>query len=313
MDARFAVSVMMVLPGGAPLHASAQGSDEGQLRRISYVSHLDRTERDFFLYLPRGYGRDGSRKWPVLLFLHGDGERGDGKEDLDYVLKNGPLYEAWIQKKDLPFLIICPQLAMFGKDKPGGPPYLVGRNRSEIPRRLAEGVPAHNTDAAKQSPMAGAVPAEVSQFTSSPPGDGWDQVEKDVIGILDTVLAGFLADSVRVYLTGVSYGGWGTWFLASRHPDAFAAISPIAGWGPPDLMEPLARVNMPVWAFSGGKDDVVETKYFFIGLNRLIALGATNVRFTTHQDMWHDVWNRVYGGKDLYDWFLGFRRSSWRV
>ena len=78
--------------------------------------------------------------------------------------------------------------------------------------------------------MTGAVPAEVSELTSSPPSDGWDQV--------------------RVYLTGVSYGGWGTWFLASRHPDAFAAISPIAGWGPPDLMEPVARVNMPVWVFS---------------------------------------------------------------
>ena len=71
--------------------------------------------------------------------------------------------------------------------------------------------------------------AEVSQFTSSPPGDGWDQVERDVMGILEMVLAGFLADPARVYLTGVSYGGWGTWFLASRHPDAFAAISPIAG------------------------------------------------------------------------------------
>jgi predicted peptidase len=283
--------------------------DAEQLQRISYVSHLDRKERDFFLCLPRGYGREGSRKWPVILFLHGDGERGDGKGDLDYLLKNGPLYEAWIQKRELPFLIVSPQLHLFGKDKPGGPPYLVNRSRSEIPERLAEGVPTHNRDVANKTPMAGAIPAEDFPFVFSPPGDGWDQVEKDVMGILDKVLAEFQADSARVYLTGLSYGGWGTWFLASRHPEAFAAISPVVGWGHPDLMEPIAKVNMPVWAFSGGKDDSVKTKYFFSGLNRLIALGATNVRFTTHQDMGHDVWNRVYAGQDLYDWFLGFRRQ----
>jgi predicted peptidase len=281
-----------------------------ELRRISYVSHLDRTERDFFLYLPQGYGQEGSKKWPVLLFLHGDGERGDGKDDLDFVLKNGPLYEAWVQKRDLPFLIISPQLHMFGRDKPGGPPYLVERSRAGIPRRLAEGVPAHNQDLENETPMAGALPSEDFPFVFGPAGDGWVQVEADVMGILGTVLTGFQADPTRVYLTGLSYGGWGTWYLASRHPEAFAAISPIVGWGHPDLVEPLARVNMPVWAFSGGKDETVKTMYFFTGLNRLKALGATNVRFTTHQDMGHDVWNRVYAGQDLYDWLLGFRRRQ---
>ncbi len=284
--------------------------DDGQLRRISYTSTVDRKERDFFLFLPRGYDREGTRRWPVMLFLHGDGERGDGKDDLDYLLKNGPLYEAWIQKKDLPFLIVSPQLHMFRRDRPGGPPYLVNRSRSEIPRRLAEGVPAHNRDALTPPPMAGALPAEDFPFVNSPPGDGWDQVEKDLVGILDTVLAGFRADPTRVYLTGLSYGGWGTWFLASRHPEVFAAIGPVVGWGHPDLMEPLARADMPVWAFSGGKDDSVKTKYFFSGLNRLKALGATNVRFTTHQDMGHDVWNRVYASRDFYDWLLGFSRQQ---
>jgi predicted peptidase len=283
--------------------------DNGQLRRISYRSHLDGAERDFFLCLPRGYGQDDAKKWPVLLFLHGDGERGDGKGDLDFVLKNGPLYEAWIQKRDLPFLIISPQLPMFGRDKPGGPPYLVTRNRSEIPRRVADGVSPHTTDLESKTPMTSAVPAEEFPFVNGPPGDGWDQVEEDLVGILDLVLSGFRADAARVYLTGLSYGGWGTWYMASRHPDTFAAISPVVGWGHADLVEPLARVNMPVWAFSGGKDDRVETRYFFAGLNRLVALGATNVRFTTHQDMGHDVWNRVYAGSDLYDWLLGFHRS----
>jgi predicted peptidase len=87
-----------------------------QLLRLSNRSGLDGKERDFFLYLPRGYQGDEARKWPVILFLHGDGERGDGKAQLDFVLTHGPLYEAWIQKRDLPFLIISPQLPMFGRD-----------------------------------------------------------------------------------------------------------------------------------------------------------------------------------------------------
>jgi predicted peptidase len=155
--------------------------------------------------------------------------------------------------------------------------------------------------------MTSTLPDSSLPFVAGPPG-GWDLVEADLMGILGRVLADFRSDPARVYLTGLSYGGWGTWYLAARHPESFAAISPVAGWGHPDLMESLARVNMPVWAFSGGKDDVVETKYFFAGLNTLVALGDTNVRFTTHQDMWHDVWKRVYGGTDLYDWFLSFRR-----
>ncbi len=68
-----------------------------QLVRASYQSTAGE-ERDVFVYLPAGYGSDRTRRWPVLLFLHGDGERGDGREDLDWVLVHGPLYEAWIQK-----------------------------------------------------------------------------------------------------------------------------------------------------------------------------------------------------------------------
>lgn len=283
----------------------AQSNEE--LRRISYISELDGKERDFFLYVPRGYESDGSRRWPVILFLHGDGERGDGKEDLDYLLKNGPLYEAWIQKRDLPFLIVAPQLPLFGRNNPGGPPYLVNRTRSEIPRRQAIGVPPRTEDSRSAKPMTGAIAAGVLPSSFGPP-NGWERVEADVMSILKTVLTSYRADFKRVYLTGLSYGGFGTWYLASRHPDKFAAICPICGWGHPDLLPPIAKAKLPVWAFSGGKDELVETKYFFIGFNRLVELGHSQVRFTTEQDMGHDVWNRVYAGSDIYQWFLSQSR-----
>ena len=83
-------------------------NEKPQLVRLPYTSIVDDVERDYFLYLPNGYKEDKAKQWPVLVYLHGDGERGNGKEDLDYVLGYGPLYEAWIQKKDFAVHYYCP-------------------------------------------------------------------------------------------------------------------------------------------------------------------------------------------------------------
>ena len=74
-----------------------------------------------------------------MLFLHGDGSRGDAKGELDYILRNGPLYEAWIQKRDLPFIIIAPQLPTYGRE--ATVEFLKNRTRQDIPVRLEVGVP----------------------------------------------------------------------------------------------------------------------------------------------------------------------------
>jgi len=93
---------------------SGRSSTEARLLRRSYESVTTNKRREYFLYLPEGYGQDKDRLWPVLLFLHGGGERGDGLEDLDWVLQHGPLAEAWIQRRNLPFIMIGPQLPVFG-------------------------------------------------------------------------------------------------------------------------------------------------------------------------------------------------------
>jgi predicted peptidase len=108
-------------------------------------------------------------------------------------------------------------------------------------------------------------------------------------------------------LTGISYGGFGTWYLAHRYPQQFAAIAPVAGWGHPELMAPIAKNNIPLWVFAGGRDEIIHTHHFYAGLNCLEALGHSNVRFTVHADMGHDVWRRVYAGEDLFAWFLTHR------
>lgn len=293
-----------LLPGFGWAQAGAPSSEEqdvGRLVRQSYPD-IDGQERDYYVYLPAAYDTDRARRWPVLLFLHGDGERGDGKEDLDWVLTHGPLYEAWVQKRDMPFIILAPQLPLYGREKTVD--YIRDRDPSQIPRRLETGVPPRPGEHPTPGPMTGATSDENLPFGIEGPADGWYRREEDLLVILAQAMTTYRVDPRRIYLTGLSYGGFGTWYLASRHPKRFAAIAPVVGWGHPDLMAPLAEHQVPVWAFAGGRDPGVRVKHFYPGLNELEKRGHTDVRFTVHEDRSHDAWRRVYAGHDLYVWLL---------
>jgi predicted peptidase len=283
----------------------AQSVSPPELLRIPFISHNQQEQKYFLLYLPKGFRSDmTSQPWPVMLFLHGNGERGNGREDLDWVIKEGPLYEAWIQKRDLPFIIIGPQLPMYGMDSI---PYIHDRDIAMIPKRLDTGVPERPTEFAtpqKMEPEA----ADVN-FPYALPPSGWEMEEADLMDMVEKVLHDFHGDPNRIYLTGLSYGGFGAWYLANKHPQMWAAIAPIVGWGHPDLMEPIAQQQIPVWAFAGGRDPGVKLKYFYAGLNKLEELGHHDVRFTIEGDMGHDTWRRVYGGEDLYNWFLSHHKE----
>ncbi|MEQ8524083.1 prolyl oligopeptidase family serine peptidase [Gracilimonas sp.] len=276
----------------------ASGCQTDKLERVSYTSQVAGEERDFYLYLPNGY-KFSDKDWPVMMFLHGNGERGNGKNELDFVLGHGPLKEAWIYKKDLPFIIISPQLHMFGMDEHTA--YLQNRDTTSFPKRLEEGVPERAPFFDTPEKMTGAE-SELADYLTLP--NGWERVERDLIDMIDHVIENYRADSNRVYVTGLSYGGFGTWHLASSYPERFAAIAPVAGWGHPDLMSPIAEHKIPVWAFAGGRDPVVRAKHFYPGLNKLEELGHQQVRFTNHEDLGHDTWKRVYRSDDLYTWLL---------
>ena len=276
-----------------------------ELLRIPLQSKVDQKERDYFLYLPKNYGVDPNEKFPVLMFLHGNGERGNGKDELDYVMIHGPLYEAWIQKRDLPFIMIVPQLPMFTMDVD----YINNRTTDQIPKRLAEGTPPRDAAWTSEDPMLGALQSDTFPDGIITLPIGWDKCDEDIMAMFDHVLNNYNADKSRVYLSGLSYGGFGTWWIASKHPEMFAAINPVVGWGHPSLMDPIAKHQVPVWAFCGGRDPVVPCRYFYKGINRLEELGHKNIRFTTHEDMSHDAWKRVYAGEDLYNWFLSHQKK----
>lgn len=275
-----------------------------QLLRLPYVSTIDQSSREYFVYLPRGYGDDPTKKWPVMLFLHGYGERGDGKKDLDYVLIHGPLYEAWIQKRDLPFIMVVPQLQMFDLDTTTD--HFADRSRAQIPQRLAQGTSARPALSTSQEPItAGDVFTDFSEATATLPF-GWDLKEQDLLFMLDQVNRQFQTNPTRTYLSGISYGGFGTWYMASHYPERFAAIAPVVAWAHPELIPAIAKHNIPVWAFAGGRDSAVPKSAFWLGANSLDQLSKADVRFTIHEDMEHDAWKRVYAGEDLYGWLLSY-------
>ena len=128
--------------------------------------------------------------------------------------------------------------------------------------------------------------------------------------MVDTTLRDYRADPDRVYLTGLSYGGFGTWHLAAAYPNRWAAIAPICGGANPDLADKLAQVQMPVWIFQGGRDLLIKPQWIYDMANALEKAGHPTVRFTVHEDLGHNAWTRVYAGEDLYQWFLMHRRHT---
>ncbi|MEP6793662.1 MAG: alpha/beta hydrolase [Saprospiraceae bacterium] len=291
--------IILLLP-----KVKAQSVSAAELVRVPFTSHHHKEQKEYFLYLPAGYRSNPDRKWPVMMFLHGNGERGNGREDLDWVMVHGPLYEAWIQKRDLPFIIIAPQLPMYGMDTIN---YIRDRKVEQIPKRLEEGVSERSQEFLTPQKMAPETP--VAFLPNALPPSGWEKEEDDLLDMVATALVVYHGDPDQVYLTGLSYGGFGTWYMASKYPKIWAAICPVVGWGHPDLMKPIADHQIPVWEFAGGRDQNVSLKYFYAGLNRLEELGHKDVRFTIEEDMGHDAWRRVYGGEDVYDWLLSKRRK----
>jgi predicted peptidase len=286
-----------------------EGRSDAQLLRIPYHSTATDESREFLVYLPIGYDTEKDTRWPVILSLHGGGARGDGTEDLDHVMRNGPLFEAWIRHRDLPFIMIGPQLPVFGMEN-----QLQLRAGDPKPVRLASG-PAPRPLAVRPSqPMARAPDLTPSDFDvteawgdDGPPG-GWQLCKDDLLAMLDTVLKSFRTDPDRVYLTGLSYGGYGAWDMATTYPDRWAAVAPICGGANLGLVRKLAEVQMPLWIFQGGRDARVKPQWIYDVANALERAGHQSVRLTIHEDMGHDCWTRVYGGLDLYDWFLSHRR-----
>jgi predicted peptidase len=124
--------------------------------------------------------------------------------------------------------------------------------------------------------------------------------------LLDEVLKQYRVDSRRVYLTGESMGGYGTWALAAAHPERFAAIAPICGGGEPASADRLKGV--PTWAFHGADDKVVppeESRKMVAAIQH----AGGDARLTIYPGVGHDSWTTTYRDQRLYGWLSAHRRQ----
>ena len=121
--------------------------------------------------------------------------------------------------------------------------------------------------------------------------------------LLDSIEAKLPIDKSRIYITGLSMGGNGTWSLARSKPGRFAAIAPVCARSPFETEEVAALKNLSVWAFHGKKDDVIPYQETEKLVNKLEELNA-DVTFTLYPDLNHAICDETYNNPELYDWFL---------
>lgn len=135
----------------------------------------------------------------------------------------------------------------------------------------------------------------------------WPSVFDGILAILDEVVRTQQADVTRIYLTGLSMGGYAVWDLAMEYPERFAAIAPVCGAGSEERV-PLLR-NVPVWAFHGSQDDIVPVNEAEAIIHTLQACGGT-AKLTLYPDGGHDAWTETYSNVELYNWFLEHKTAT---
>jgi predicted esterase len=143
----------------------------------------------------------------------------------------------------------------------------------------------------------------VSPQAQRPPG--WEA--ENLYRLLLDIKGRYRVDNDRVYLTGLSMGGFGTWALAIRHPEEFAAVIPICGGG--DTAETWKLRHIPIWCFHGALDHNVPV---VMDSQMVSAAKRYNpvVKFTVYPDLEHNSWERTYNNDSVYQWMLAQKKFA---
>ncbi|MGL6194397.1 MAG: prolyl oligopeptidase family serine peptidase [Thermoguttaceae bacterium] len=141
------------------------------------------------------------------------------------------------------------------------------------------------------------------------PKHGWDAAKLVVLveELLDDTRFRYSIDPERIYLTGFSMGGFGTFDTACRYPDIFATVVPLAGGG--NVESASKMKDVPVWAFHGDSDDVVSYDLTKNMIEAIKKEGNQNAKLTTLRGAGHGIPEQVYTRPDLYKWMLEQRKE----
>jgi predicted peptidase len=147
----------------------------------------------------------------------------------------------------------------------------------------------------------------VCVFPQKPDAEStWLDHEALVLGVLEKTRGERNIDPDRLYLTGLSQGGRGTWAIGTRHPDLFAALAPICGFGPDEQLGTNLR-GLPIWAFHGEADRVVPAAES-LRLAKAASERGGDVKLTLYLGVDHNSWDKAYREERLGEWLLACRR-----
>jgi predicted peptidase len=214
------------------LFSFAQTDVTGKIKTEIVTTH----ELNYALHVPKS----SKEKKPLLIFLHGSGEKGT---DIEKVKVHGPF--KYLKSNSLDAYVLAPQC---------------------------------------------------------PDNEYWDS--EVLYQLILKIQKENNIDSNRIYLTGLSMGGWGAWNLAFAHPEMFAALVPIAGFvDRVPMIENCKIASLPIRIFHGLVDDVVDVNYS-IAIYKKLKPCNSNIELTIFDNANHDSWTRVYDNKEIYDWMF---------
>lgn len=226
------------------------------------------------LYVPEDY--DSNIAYPVILFLHGAGESGgDNEKQLDVGMMNQFFSNGYY--KDFPCIIVAAQVP------------------EEPQNAIGEWV---NTGWKSGS-------YEIKDMeTTGPTFTEEIQLAKNAV---DQTIAEYNVDTNRIYVTGISMGGYGTWNIITHYSDFFAAAIPICGAGDPSKAEYL--MNMPIWCFHGDQDTAVPVSGSRDMYEAISVYDNNKIKYTEWTDGGH-AWAPAYARKDVWEWLFSQSRQT---
>jgi len=228
----------------------------------------DGTVMPYRLFVPADH--DATQSYPLVIFLHGIGGTGTDNE-ANYTRGNTFGTHVWVlpeNQQRWPCFVLAPQSTVGWSPHP----------------------PIRDLPALEEEPESGLTPPL-----------------RLMLEILENTANEYNIDRSRVYLTGQSMGGFGTWYLLAKRPEVFAAAVPICGGGDPAAVEVFKHV--PVWAFHGANDPTVPVARSREMIEALRAAGATPM-YTEYPDVAHTSWMWAYTEPALPAWLFSHKRHA---
>lgn len=244
--------------------SSSYSQDTSLFKRQVFVKDSD-TLRYRILY-PSRY--DVNKKYPLVLFLHGAGERGNDNEK--QLIHGAKLFLDSMNRLRFPAFVVFPQCP-----------------ENSYWANIKREAPAGADSLGKFSFVSNTSPSKPLSLTMQ---------------LVDSLAETPQVDTSRIYIGGLSMGGMGTFEMLWRKPDFFAAALPICGGGDPQKVTTYAK-NFPVWVFHGAADNVVPVGNSRLMVNRLKAAGA-NVKYTEYPGVGHDSWTNAFAEPSLLTWLF---------